>query len=276
MDFAQARYYSSRLGRFYSVDPENAGASADNPQTWNAYAYVGNNPINITDPTGLTWYFNKEINEYRWYGDKDKVGDGFVTVVGNNGEAGSFSYETEDGTFVTLDPYSNNYQTNIATKADAMKLADRLYQYDERKRAFAAGFNKNYDTNMALVTAMAIGDIAIIAGPVIGLSGAGTATLGLTEAAAAVPTGITLLNQLMNKADFVKDLTSKTQFAIQGNAQKIFDGIAQGATKIGPNAVRMSDGRIVSIYESSKAGPLQGPTIQVIDNGIKYVYRIRP
>jgi hypothetical protein len=200
-----------------------------------------------------------------------------VTVVGNTGEAGSFSYETEDGTFVTLDPYSNNYQTNIATKADAMKLADRLYQYDERKRAFAAGFNKNYETNMALVTAMAIGDIAIIAGPVIGLSGAGTATLGLTEtAAAAAPTGAALLNQLMNKADFVKDLTSKTQFVFRGNAQQIFDDIAQGATRIGPNAVRMADGKVVSIYESSKAGPLQGPTIQVVENGIKYVYRIRP
>jgi len=55
LDFAQARYYSSRLGRFYSVDPESAGAMEDYPQSWNAYAYVGNNPLNMTDPDGEKW-----------------------------------------------------------------------------------------------------------------------------------------------------------------------------------------------------------------------------
>ena len=39
-----ARYYSSSLGRFMSPDPENAGASLDDPESWNAYAYVSNNP----------------------------------------------------------------------------------------------------------------------------------------------------------------------------------------------------------------------------------------
>ncbi len=53
LDFAQARYYSSKLGRFYSVDPENAGASEDDPQSWNGYAYARNNPTIFTDPDGL-------------------------------------------------------------------------------------------------------------------------------------------------------------------------------------------------------------------------------
>jgi RHS repeat-associated protein len=55
LDYAQARYYSSKLGRFYSVDPEGAGAYEENPQSWNAYAYVGNNPLNFTDPDGEKW-----------------------------------------------------------------------------------------------------------------------------------------------------------------------------------------------------------------------------
>ncbi len=55
LDFAQARYYSSKLGRFYSVDPENYGASEDDPQSWNAYAYSRNNPALYTDPTGLEY-----------------------------------------------------------------------------------------------------------------------------------------------------------------------------------------------------------------------------
>jgi len=36
-----------------SPDPENAGASLDAPQSWNAYSYVLNNPLIFIDPNGL-------------------------------------------------------------------------------------------------------------------------------------------------------------------------------------------------------------------------------
>jgi RHS repeat-associated protein len=50
-DYAQARYYASRLGRFSAVDPV-AGSTAD-PQTLNGYAYVRNVPTMLVDPAGL-------------------------------------------------------------------------------------------------------------------------------------------------------------------------------------------------------------------------------
>jgi RHS repeat-associated protein len=53
LDNFGARYNSSSLGRFMSPDPENAGASLDSPQSWNAYSYVLNNPLNAVDPSGL-------------------------------------------------------------------------------------------------------------------------------------------------------------------------------------------------------------------------------
>ena len=53
LDFAQARYYSSQLGRFSSTDPLLATGRAAMPQSWNRYAYVLNNPLAFTDPTGL-------------------------------------------------------------------------------------------------------------------------------------------------------------------------------------------------------------------------------
>ncbi len=53
MDFFNARYYTAPLGRFNSVDPENAGADLGGPQTWNGYAYVIGNPLALTDPSGL-------------------------------------------------------------------------------------------------------------------------------------------------------------------------------------------------------------------------------
>ena len=52
LDFAQARYYSSRLGRFFSIDPGNAEADQEVPQSWNAYAYARNNPLKYGDPSG--------------------------------------------------------------------------------------------------------------------------------------------------------------------------------------------------------------------------------
>jgi RHS repeat-associated protein len=50
-DYFGARYDSSSMGRFLSPDP--VGGSLANPQTLNKYAYVLNNPLTNTDPTGL-------------------------------------------------------------------------------------------------------------------------------------------------------------------------------------------------------------------------------
>jgi RHS repeat-associated protein len=55
LDYFEARYMSAAQGRFTSPDPENAGAFASNPQSWNAYAYVANNPLKYTDPHGLRY-----------------------------------------------------------------------------------------------------------------------------------------------------------------------------------------------------------------------------
>ena len=56
LDYFHARYYAPYQGRFVSPDPGNAGADMTNPQTWNGYSYTGNNPLNITDPSGLGFW----------------------------------------------------------------------------------------------------------------------------------------------------------------------------------------------------------------------------
>ncbi len=50
-DYMHARYYRPYLGRFLSVDP--IGGDPSEPQGWNRYAYVQNNPMNFIDPFGL-------------------------------------------------------------------------------------------------------------------------------------------------------------------------------------------------------------------------------
>jgi RHS repeat-associated protein len=50
-DYAMFRFYRSNQGRFLSPDPVTGDVL--NPQSWNRYAYVGNNPTNFIDPLGL-------------------------------------------------------------------------------------------------------------------------------------------------------------------------------------------------------------------------------
>ena len=52
LDHFGARYYGSVLGRFTSADEPLTDQLAEDPQSWNLYAYVRNNPLRNTDPRG--------------------------------------------------------------------------------------------------------------------------------------------------------------------------------------------------------------------------------
>jgi RHS repeat-associated protein len=53
-DHTLFRSYRSNYGRWLSPDPGDlAAADPTNPQSWNRYAYVLDNPVNVVDPRGL-------------------------------------------------------------------------------------------------------------------------------------------------------------------------------------------------------------------------------
>jgi len=52
--FLGARYYNPSLGRF--ITPDTVVQAPSNPQTLNRYTYCNNNPINLIDPTGHSWW----------------------------------------------------------------------------------------------------------------------------------------------------------------------------------------------------------------------------
>lgn len=58
LHYFEARYLVGGMSRFLSVDPKyaNTDASAGDPQAMNLYAYVHNNPLKYSDPTGLDKY----------------------------------------------------------------------------------------------------------------------------------------------------------------------------------------------------------------------------
>jgi RHS repeat-associated protein len=53
LDNFGARYDSSQYGRFMTPDPLLNSGRPWEPQSWNRYAYVMNNPLRYTDPDGL-------------------------------------------------------------------------------------------------------------------------------------------------------------------------------------------------------------------------------
>jgi RHS repeat-associated protein len=52
LDYFGARYFSSAQGRFTSPDEPFADWDQRDPQSWNLYGYVRNNPLRFTDLTG--------------------------------------------------------------------------------------------------------------------------------------------------------------------------------------------------------------------------------
>ncbi|MGB7069748.1 MAG: RHS repeat-associated core domain-containing protein [Pyrinomonadaceae bacterium] len=53
LDFAEARMYQNRHGRFTAIDPLLASGKSSDPQSFNRYIYVMNDPIKFVDPNGL-------------------------------------------------------------------------------------------------------------------------------------------------------------------------------------------------------------------------------
>jgi len=82
LDFAEARMYANTYGRFTAVDPLLASGKSANPQTFNRYVYVLNNPLLLTDPTGLQtgFWFGRPGDRPRYIEKGKPVPSGFTPV----------------------------------------------------------------------------------------------------------------------------------------------------------------------------------------------------
>jgi len=115
-DYFGARYYSSDISVWLSVDP----LDFKYPST-STYMYVGGHPTTIIDLKGMDWYQDKDGN-YNY--DKNvtkntKLGKGEIYLgktakIDVNGSDGKYSYSynlNEDGSF--SDTKGNSYEANV-------------------------------------------------------------------------------------------------------------------------------------------------------------------
>ncbi len=99
LDYFGARYYSGAQGRFTSPDPKLFPDAVYDPQSWNKYGYVRNNPLRLVDPDGEDWkdvaggFFNAfNTNQVLGFGRTDggnsdfrtgqAIGDAVSTIQG--------------------------------------------------------------------------------------------------------------------------------------------------------------------------------------------------
>ena len=121
-DYFGARYYASSMGRMTSPDPSQLYyADPNNPQSFNLYAYVQNNPLVNVDPNGLDCvYFNDDQSvNHVLSGDCASTQDnGYyidATGVNNatlNDNGDLTSYSTGDGSFLA-DGTPNNSSVEV-------------------------------------------------------------------------------------------------------------------------------------------------------------------
>jgi RHS repeat-associated protein len=80
--YSISRYYSSTQGRFTSPDLPFADQSEGDPQSWNLYTYVGNNPITATDPSGLWKKVDCDNGGQCWQAEDGDTWETFAKATG--------------------------------------------------------------------------------------------------------------------------------------------------------------------------------------------------
>jgi RHS repeat-associated protein len=162
MDYFGARYYQSRLGRFGTIDPLNAGA-VTNPQRWNRYAYALNNPLAVIDPDGRQADSCMDAENLEMEDGDDISGGGCQDGGGGGGLA-------NDGAGVVA--ALGNLVNLVSGLADSFltQIGVPVSLVDEQ----SVGFNGYKDPTSMDVFMSRATDAAVIAGAMVPLAGPAT------------------------------------------------------------------------------------------------------
>ena len=109
-DHGWYRNYSTAPSRWLRPDPYNGSYDLTNPQSFNRYSYVGNNPLRFTDPSGLhiVGYCKPGCSSVLGSGNPNggMGGDGeFATYDWVDGGNGAYGYSSDTWDYVMQDGY---------------------------------------------------------------------------------------------------------------------------------------------------------------------------
>jgi RHS repeat-associated protein len=129
LDYSGARYFGSSMGRFQSPDPSGAAFSdPGNPQSWNMYSYVQNNPLNAVDPDGLDCVYIGSDGSLSGFNSGDC--DNSTTDKANSG----YYF---DGTVNTIYTTTGDASGQVVGVQGTTDSGDSLYQSNPAGLSFA-------------------------------------------------------------------------------------------------------------------------------------------
>ena len=303
LDYADQRYYNNMLGRFMRPDPFGGSAQPAIPQSWNRYAYVGNDPANNFDPEGL------DDGGYNYY---DVFGSGQTSSSGGGGGLASYSpylsidyagfsgavaaggqdlgYQTvlastDSATGATLISSGQvNPTTTVTVTPNGAVFGDPSISTSGQQAVYQIGSNvATFPTDLALFAA------GSAAGPVIdaaagalsggaafvganqGLTNAASAPTSALQAIATTPEGILLPGGSLIGSEG----SQATIREIQGGfveAQSLFNQLSAGGTPVQNGypgtMVSLSNGGYVGLRTAMSNSPGTAATIDVNIPGI--------
>lgn len=164
LDFAQARYFSSGFGRFSSPDDFLNDTHVSDPQSWNLYVYVRNNPLRYIDPTGKDIETNPDgtvkfvpdkIDKKTGQGkaenyilEKKDLGGGKFQITQWSAVKGTVYFKNGDKTtavtaFQKASPVSVTVQTEFQTSGGTVTVVDQ--KESQRLTGLAAKWDNTSD-----------------------------------------------------------------------------------------------------------------------------------
>jgi len=252
VDF-QGRYYGSALGRFTSPD-DGSDQVAANPQSWNLYSYVRNNPLTNVDPTG---------NDCITTSNQTDSSVSVTVATGNCGSnGGTYVAGTVDTSSLTYNGISvgysyTPYDSNVTFGSGTLNLGSAP---DDSLSPFATavlggvyqrgGFITQPSFWAGYTGAAVLGGGAVAGGLALSGGSAALTTLGLRGAALLpiVPSAVDKLQKIG------LSLQQATELVESPTAQKLIDNANGGninvLQKVGDKVVRItldpSGSRIIS------------------------------
>ncbi len=158
--YYNARYYDPRLARFISAD--TIVPDPLNPQAFNRYSYVNNNPVLYTDPSGhcgeciVAIIIIIAAIAYDYYGDDENFNMNANVGMSSDSEGNMSTYNTQTGeTYPTATgpPSSSyaNYMNSGYSNSGSMQLSssitlefyNRYSDYDNNKSSSRDSINRD-------------------------------------------------------------------------------------------------------------------------------------
>jgi RHS repeat-associated protein len=252
LDYFGARYYGSALGRFTSPD-DGSDQHPEDPQSWNLYGYVRNNPLKNTDPSGLDCVTTS-----------NQTLSGVSVSIARGGSADTCSGTFVDGTVdeksLSYNGTSLGYSFSNDTASGSGTIAFSKYSDDDwapgsSNMQGAAQIGGSQSLVNEFMKQAAIGAAGALAGRAIG---AGIDAFLAARAARAAAAAVDIAN-LSNK--IVRQMASRGW-----TAQEIVDTVQGGKAY---SVVNNATGGAATEY----INPANGKFV-VVDNATKQVLQV--